>query len=268
MFVPAGESRLPTFSGAFRARAEDALLVDRFEVRRADMEPDLEGERELPATCDWYSARDFAIASGMRLPTASEWMYVAAGRLGHAYPWGQPRRSVANTLELGLGRTIPVGTFESGRGPFGTYDQVGNVWEWVDDYVTGYALGIGAEAGVPEGVHPGLRAAMGGSYRTRLRPLFPAGGGPPVFALAASAEHVADDMGLRRVAGAEGWLRAHLAGLDPRDEGQRERLRALAADWHVNGEAQLVKLLEGLQPEFAGRPGADALATLLEGVRR
>lgn len=268
VFVPAGEAQLPQFSGTFRARTPVALLVDRFEVRLADFDPEAEDPGERPATCDWAAANAFAAAAGMRLPTASEWMYVATGRLGRAYPWGQRRRSVANTLELGLMAPIAVGTFESGRGPFGTFDQIGNVWEWVADYVSGYELGIGAEAGLPEGAQPGLKSAMGGSYRTRLRPLFPAEGGPPVFAQGLTAGHLADDVGFRRVAEAEDWLREHVAELDPADEVARKRLQDLGADWYEYGEAQLVRLLQELLAELEGQPGSRALEALLAGTGR
>lgn len=269
-FVPAGEAQLPEFSGTFRAGSARPLLVDRFEVRAGDFLP--EGDQdpalapELPASCTWQAATAYAAATGMRLPTAAEWMYVATGRLGHAYPWGRRRRSVANTLELGLSRTVAVGTFESGRGPFGTYDQIGNVWEWVSDYVPGYDAGGGPEAGLPEGPRPGLRSALGGSYRTRLRPLFPTGGGPPVFAVGLTVEHRADDLGFRRVVDAEQWLRRELPGLDPEDAAQRQRLVELGAEWHRHGEVQLEKLLRELAAELAGQPGAAALAALLEGA--
>lgn len=267
-FVPAGEAQLPEFSGTFRAGSARPLLVDRFEVRAGDYAAQLDPETapELPASCTWLEAEAYASATGMRLPTAAEWMYVATGRLGHAYPWGRRRRSVANTLELGLSSTVAVGTFESGRGPFGTYDQIGNVWEWVSDYVPGYDSGGGVEAGLDEGPRPGLRSALGGSYRTRLRPLFPTGGGPPVFALGLTVEHRADDLGFRRVVDARDWLRRELPGLDPEGDDQRKRLVELGTEWHRHGEVQLEKLLRELEAELAGRPGAAALAALLEGA--
>ena len=267
VFVPAGESQLPEFTGAFRALSKEALLVDRYEVRLAALTPEAANPRDLPATCDWVGATAFAEASGMRLPTASEWMYVASGRLGHSYPWGRKRRSVANTLELGLTQPVSVGTFESGRGPFGTYDQIGNVWEWVADHVAGYEMTMGSEVVLSEGAQPGLRSVMGGSFRSRLRPLFTPGGGPQVFAMSLSVDHSANDIGFRRVANAATLLRAHLPRLDPADAASRAQLVELSKAWHGNGEAQYVKLLETLAGEFKGRPGSRAVDALLEGLR-
>lgn len=275
-FVPAGESDLPRFPpSAFRAAAKEALVVDRFEVRVRDFDPAVtagelgsEAALERPARADWFAATAFAAERGMRLPTVSEWIYIASGHLGHAYPWGQNlRRSVANTLELGLLRSAPVGAFESGRGPFGTYDQIGNVWEWASDHAPGVGVTLGEEAGIDAGPELGLRSVLGGSYLTRIRPLFPPAGAPPVFAMSHAPGHQAPDIGLRCVAEARRWLAEHAAGLDPSTDAERARLEAIGAGWYQTGEGQLVALLESLSLEFRGKPGAKALAALTRGAR-
>ncbi len=83
------------------------------------------------AHVNWVDARAYASWRRMRLPTEREWWAAVSSSGTGAYPWGfwQPLR--ANTLELGLGRTTPVGFFELGRSAFGLYDLVGNVAEWV-----------------------------------------------------------------------------------------------------------------------------------------
>src|SRR6185295_18284062 len=79
-------------------------------------------------------ARAFADSRGMRLLTAREWIRIACGTRALPYPWGGTEASsVANTLNLGVGRPLPVGTFEQGRTPLSTYDMAGNVWEWVEE---------------------------------------------------------------------------------------------------------------------------------------
>jgi len=274
VFVPAGRADLPNYGGDFEAASSLPLLVDRFEVRRRDVTPEVvlatgeaEVDLERPATFNWFEAEAFARGRGMRLPTAEEWIYVASGRLGHAYPWGQnQRRSVANTLELGLGETAPVGTFESGRGPFGTYDQLGNVWEWVADSAPG--IGPNFRADLDE--DNGLRSALGGSYLAHMRPLFPPAGAPPIFALTLGQEHRATDLGVRCVAGARSWLIAKLPELDPNNDAEAERLRAMGELWYRTGEGQLIDLLDALRSDLAGRDqrGASALEELAAGARR
>lgn len=148
VFVPAGTWDLPGFEGL---GATSDLLVDRFEVTRQlwrevaeeSDEPELlevvrrwgaeeRGGGELPAThCSFEEAALFASARGMRLPRVEEWTYLAAGRESLPWPWGRrPRASAANSLELGLQTTLPVGTFQSGTTDTGLYDLLGNVWEW------------------------------------------------------------------------------------------------------------------------------------------
>ncbi|MFK7742581.1 MAG: formylglycine-generating enzyme family protein [Planctomycetota bacterium] len=132
-------------------RADQFLLVDRFESTRADWaqfsESDagravraedamLPGNAALPASSmTLQQAAAFAHWRFGRLPTAEEWRLVALGavRDGTRFPWGQrPDATHANTASLGLFEPTPVGTFESGRrlGADIPYDLVGNVREW------------------------------------------------------------------------------------------------------------------------------------------
>ena len=141
---------------------EPAFFLDRFEVTRADwaefaaspagraVEADpviARGDGSLPvARVDLRRARAFAAWRFSRLPRRDEW-FAAVGDGRHRYPWGdRDDRTRANTAELGLGESTPVGTFESGRRPGSDqpYDLVGNVSEWTEtvppDWWEGYPI--------------------------------------------------------------------------------------------------------------------------------
>lgn len=132
----------------------DALFCDRFEVTRGDWAEFAAtaagrgcGAERVPADgdatvavglVDLRQARAFAQWRFLRLPRRDEWIHVALDGGRSSFPWGDrvdPSR--ANTAELGLWQTTPVGTFESGRqsGGGNPYDLIGNVSEWTESPV-------------------------------------------------------------------------------------------------------------------------------------
>jgi len=92
---------------------------------------------------DFWTAMEFCVWDGGRLPTEAEWEYAARGRLtpGRIYPWSDVPPSPTMCAErahwaLCLGEdgavTRRVGQFEAtGGGAF--YDLGGNVLEWTAD---------------------------------------------------------------------------------------------------------------------------------------
>jgi len=71
-----------------------------------------------------------------RLPSEAEWEYVARAGTTTNYWWGNKiGKNLANCADCGSKwddkKTAPVGYFRPN--PFGVYDTVGNVWEWVAD---------------------------------------------------------------------------------------------------------------------------------------
>jgi hypothetical protein len=87
-------------------------------------------------------AKKTCAKQGKRLCTSEEWMWACGGQDGLAYPYGkafEQERCNADTHILGSGGKINCSS------PFGAFDMVGNVFEWVTD-----------KAGAP--------ALMGGPY--------------------------------------------------------------------------------------------------------
>jgi serine/threonine-protein kinase len=88
---------------------------------------------EASAFCAWLSA-----AGEVRfdLPTEAQWEFAARGTDGREYPWGNQQPDATRAcfgLDLEKGQPAPVGSFPEGKGPFGTLDQAGGVWEWCLD---------------------------------------------------------------------------------------------------------------------------------------
>lgn len=262
-FVPVGSTvRTP---GDLRSTTIGAitndLLVDRFEVSRGDWAhwmgdyPDpadftIDATRSDPSRSEWPAfasfeeARDCADRRGMRLPRVREWVHIAVGSHAEGFPWGAIKRdSVANTLELGLYRPTPVGTFESGRTSAGVYDLVGNVAEWAT--ADGSTVASGWLAVPPFG----SPVALGGSYATRMRPVTSASVGlGAVLGEPLGPTVRGPDLGLRCVVEAEIYLLVHAPAWETLPEAE-PRLRALGERWG-GGAARLLARLRGQRPEL------------------
>ncbi len=87
------------------------------------------------AYCAWLSKK---IGKPVRLPTAQEWLFVAAGEEKRTYAWGNdwdPKRCNWSGTEDGFAKSAPVGSFANGCTPEGVHDMSGNIWEWCEDKV-------------------------------------------------------------------------------------------------------------------------------------
>ncbi|MCP4659545.1 MAG: SUMF1/EgtB/PvdO family nonheme iron enzyme, partial [bacterium] len=131
---------------------------------------------EAQAFCRWLNRvcpRDDGLL--WRLPTEAEWEKAARGglELGEGrrnpwpkrrYPWGEqwdPGR--ANCHETGPKGTTPVGCYPGGAGPYGTWDQAGNVWEWCLNWFSDDYSGVTSENPVGPSSGSG-RVVRGGSW--------------------------------------------------------------------------------------------------------
>ncbi|RKZ85323.1 MAG: formylglycine-generating enzyme family protein [Candidatus Parabeggiatoa sp. nov. 1] len=105
--------------------------------------PRFEQSDNHPVICvSWQDANAYThwlsqqTGKSYRLPSEAEWEYAARGDTTTQYWWGNKMAvNLANCDDCGseweAKSTAPVGFFKPN--PFGLYDTVGNVWEWVAD---------------------------------------------------------------------------------------------------------------------------------------
>lgn len=172
VFIPAG-----FFSMGSEGQEEDeapvrkvyvkAFYIDKYETTNAEYDAFVkakghkpppnwkngkysEGKANHPVTMvTWEDAAAYARWKGKRLPTEEEWEKAARGADKRTFPWGNewtvPENLdlgglwwFANTKEIGLNDTYPVGKFSYDVSPYGVYDMAGNVREWVDNWYGAY----------------------------------------------------------------------------------------------------------------------------------
>ena len=162
--VPAGEFTMGSDSDAHTVYL-DAYYIDKYEVTNAlykacvdagICDPPKESRSQtrssyygnslygnLPVIkVDWFMADKFCKWRGAQLPTEAQWEKAARGNDSRWYPWGNEdidcgKANYRHSFDYPgycVGDTTTVGSYESGVSPYGVYDMVGNVAEWVADF--------------------------------------------------------------------------------------------------------------------------------------
>ncbi len=120
------------FQAFLKANANNPLLK-RWETWTFKKE-----ESDYPITnVTFKEAEAYAKWLGKRLPTEAEWEYAARGNnigtVKYLYPWGDQAKEIyrhANSQETGKDRPNKIGSYPTGKSPFGVLDLAGNVAEW------------------------------------------------------------------------------------------------------------------------------------------
>ena len=123
----------------------EAFWIDAYEVTNAQYEQYLQASGQAPPVVwpgqgghpvkgvSWEQAVAYCNWLNKRLPTEAEWE--AAGRGPGAnpsiFPWGDDPGAGGAVDNLPRTETYQVGTATFNISPYGVYDLVGNVWEWV-----------------------------------------------------------------------------------------------------------------------------------------
>jgi formylglycine-generating enzyme required for sulfatase activity/S1-C subfamily serine protease len=149
--IPAGEFLMGTEDGLQDARPLHRVHLssywfDKYEVTNARYRQCIEGggctapkdrlvfedpqRAQHPVTnITWSQARLLCQWQGKRLPTEAEWEKAARGTDGRRYPWGNDGEFMTS-----LNGTESLGRQAATASPYGVFDLMGSVSEWVKDW--------------------------------------------------------------------------------------------------------------------------------------
>lgn len=195
VFVPAGNFIMGSNSGDVQEDEKprhtvylDAYWIDKYEVTNGQYNicviagactPPEDTSRYLSSVyanhpvvfVTYDQAQAYCQWAGRELPTEAQWEKASRGENGNNFPWGNnaPTCKLANYKGCG-GNTNVVGTYPAGVSPYGTYDMLGNVWEWVRDWYDEDYYNSTTEWDNPIGPETGQKYIMrGGSYNHNLK---------------------------------------------------------------------------------------------------
>jgi formylglycine-generating enzyme required for sulfatase activity len=193
LFVPAGEFWMGLSEGEGLDDEQprhkvylDAYYIDKFEITTERYSKFLAASGwEKPVNWDkvrfpehaerpvigvsWSDADAYCRITGRRLPTEAEWERAARDENERKFPWGdtRPKASLAlfgHMTQFSYDILKPVGSYPHGKGPYGTFDQAGNVAEWVEDWYDGEYYREGPERNPRGPVRGQYKMTRGGSW--------------------------------------------------------------------------------------------------------
>jgi formylglycine-generating enzyme required for sulfatase activity len=200
--IPAGEFQMGSESGSLDERPIHTVYLDEYQIGKYEITNRQFAQCVNAGKCfggnafakdqamypvvnvNWQNAKSYCEWVGGRLPTEAEWEKAASWNADSItksiYPWGDSIDcSFANYAgndgsNQCVGDTTPVGSFESGKSPYGLYDMAGNVFEWVNDwYDASYYQSLPLRSSNPSGPESGqfrvLRGGAWGSDSGRVR---------------------------------------------------------------------------------------------------
>ncbi|NJL57532.1 formylglycine-generating enzyme family protein [bacterium] len=131
------------------------------------------GDADLPITgLTWSAMRDFCEVLGGRVPTETEWEYVARGPQNRLYPWGDS--PVPDSSRVATDRLMPVGSFPESASWVGVQDLLGNARETTTTIyynVSATVDYVPTEAFEEEVLPDVQRVIRGGSFNSSINPL-------------------------------------------------------------------------------------------------
>ncbi len=201
VIVPAGSFEMgnageSTTSPTRRVRFEHPFAVSQYEITFADYEQFSRAtQRKLPSdnrwgkgsrpviNVSWQDAKDYVAwlrkttGSKYRLPTESEWEYIARAETKGDYWWNKNEKKMANCRRgcsskfsnLFRTKTAPVGSYKANR--YKVFDTAGNVGEWVEDCYQDHYLGAPRDGSAITRDNCSIRTVRGGSIKSNLEQL-------------------------------------------------------------------------------------------------
>ncbi len=201
VIVPAGSFEMgsagePTTSPTRKVRFKHPFAVSQYEITFADFEQFSKAtNRKTPSdnrwgkgsrpviNVTWQDAKDYVAwlrkttGSKYRLPTESEWEYIARATTKSDYWWDAQDKKTANCRRgcsskfsnLFRTKTAPVGSYKPNI--YKVFDTAGNVGEWVEDCYQDHYLGAPRDGSAITNSNCSIHTVRGGSIKSNLEQL-------------------------------------------------------------------------------------------------